>query len=89
MTMPRLHTDDLNLIIAEVSKNLIDGLKPVIVELSENSDQTYTVDQVAKLTNKDRSTVISHIKKGLLEAARTGKNYSITALSLKKYTHGE
>lgn len=50
-----------------------------------NTPITYTVEQVADISNKHRNTVSRHIKLGLLKANRVGKGYLISEESLKEY----
>ena len=51
--------------------------------------KTYTVKEVAGLTKRNPRTITNHIKKSLLEAKKTGKNYIITEPNLIKYIENE
>lgn len=47
--------------------------------------QTYSVDDVAKITGKTPTTIRTHIKKEYLKATQKGKSYTITQDQLNEY----
>ena len=49
----------------------------------------YTVKDVAKFVKKNKITIRSHIKLGLLEANKIGNTWIITKESLNKYIGNE
>ncbi|WP_395073827.1 helix-turn-helix domain-containing protein [Flavobacterium sp.] len=90
MTLPRLHPDDLKELSDNVSLNITQKLEELISKKQLMSNlQTLTVEDVAKLLNKDKTTILRYIKKGLIEATKKGKDWIITQQSLIKYTDGK
>lgn len=75
-------------------RKLAERLQQYILPKSEQKEAnkisaTYSVKDAALLTGKSRQTIRSHIKIGLLEAKKTGKNYIITLENLTKYIENE
>lgn len=50
-------------------------------------DQLYTSKEVAKMLGSTQQTINKHIKRGLLLAKKTGKNYTITHQNLLNYVN--
>lgn len=75
-------------------RKLAERLQQYIAPISEQKEAkkisaTYTVKDAALLTGNCRQTIRSHIKIGLLEAKKPGKNYIITLENLTKYIENE
>lgn len=78
----KLEQDDIEKIATRVAEKLQDMRE-------ENVVRTYTVKDVAKITNSTTATITRHINKKLLKAKKTGKSYTITENNLKKYLENE
>lgn len=88
--MPRLHPEDLHLLGDMVSESLLNTIQPKLTrEQILASMITLSVDDVAKLTGKDATTILRHIDKGILKATKRGKEWIITQKSFNNYTDGE
>lgn len=73
---------------------LAERLKKYILSEPEQKNtkainQTYNVKDAALLTTKSLQTIRTHIKIGLLEAKKVGKNYVITQENLLKYIEND
>lgn len=83
--MPRLHPDDLEAFIEGVSqrvgKQVVDSLEKLVTA----TNQTYTIQQVAKLLNCDTTTIYNHINRKLLTASKVGKSWKVTQAQLDDY----
>ena len=55
---------------------------------SENTKKTYTVDEVMKLFDVSRDTVIRMIKDGRLDGKKVGLRYEITEESMIRLVKG-
>lgn len=89
MSQFRMHPEDLKTISDSVTENL----KVTLQELHNRdsavaSNTTFSVDEVAKMVNKHKSTILRHIKKGILKASKPGETYIITQKSLNNYIDG-
>ena len=86
MNLPRLHPEDLKQLSEEVSKNVMDKLEEILTRNANVSEmQTLTIKEVAKILNKDETTILRYVKKKLLKASKPGKNWIITQQSLTNY----
>jgi excisionase family DNA binding protein len=69
-------------------KKMLEAIATIAINMKkeENAiDPTYTVYEVASLTNKNHNTILAHIRRGLLKASRPGKNYLITKTNYDEY----
>jgi hypothetical protein len=72
----------------ELAKQVAMVLQPKLIEeqtRTNSYEHTYSVKEIAKITNSTSQTVISHITKGRLQAKKAGKFWIITQNSLDKY----
>jgi excisionase family DNA binding protein len=53
--------------------------------MSENSNEFYTVEQVAGLLQVHWQTILNYIKSGKIDALKLGKGYRIPKKSLDKF----
>lgn len=83
--MNRLDPKDIKAIAKETAKILLENIDPLINNRSANISQTYSITQVAEITNLSQKTIRDHIKKGLLVASRTGNKFLITKENLNNY----
>lgn len=87
--MPRLHPEDLK----QMSKNVANELRPHVEEMLSkeqliNSLITLSVQDVAKILNKDPQTISNYCRDKLIKAAKSGKEWVITQESLNTYING-
>jgi len=79
--------------VTGVDPILVEAVARKIIELTgqEIKDQelTYTVEEVAKLTDKSVQTIRLHINNGLLKAHKVGHPWAIKDSNLKDYLHGK
>ena len=88
--MPRLHPEDLQALIDGVSKNVVDKLEEMLSKKENVSEmQTLTIRDVAKILNKDETTILRYIKRRILKASKPGKEWIITQQSLTNYIDGK
>lgn len=88
--MPHLHPEDLQALIDGVSKNVVGKLEEMLSKKENVSEmQTFTIEDVAKILNKDSTTILRYIKKKLLKASKPGKEWIITQQSLTNYIDGK
>jgi len=91
MSLPRLHPEDLQALIDGVSKNVVVKLEEILSRKKHVSEmQTFSVKEVAKILNVDKTTIIRYINhpSNLLKATKIGKNWIITHKSLTNYIDG-
>jgi DNA-directed RNA polymerase specialized sigma54-like protein len=90
MSLPRLHPDDLQELIDNVSQNVVGKLEEMFLKKENVSEmQTFTIRDVAKILNKDETTILRYIKKKLIKANKPGKDWIITQQSLTNYIDGK
>lgn len=90
MSLPRLHPEDLKALIDGVSKNVVVKLEEMLSKKENISEmQTLTIRDVAKILNKDETTILRYIKRKILKASKPGKEWIITQESLTKYIDGK
>lgn len=77
--------------IIKLAERLQQYILPKSVEESnkKNADTNYSVKEVAKITKRSKQTIRAHIKIGLLNAKKPGKNYIVTQENLTKYIENE
>ena len=76
-------------LIQKGSDKFINALSIKTVEKNKlEIEGTYSVKEIAKLTNKHHVTIQRHIKAGYLLASKPGKNFVITQSNLKNYLNG-
>ena len=86
----RLHPEDLEKLIGDVSKNLIEKLEDLLSRKEIISEmQTLTVNDVAKMLNRNPTTILRYLDKGLIKATKPGKDWIITQESLTNYIDGK
>jgi excisionase family DNA binding protein len=73
----------------EDKRDIIDGVADALRNRELEPIRTYTVEEAARILNVTIGTVRNHIKKNILLARRTGKNYIITEENLKNYINGK
>lgn len=61
----------------------LDKLQTTIYKI--NGEKTYTIKEVASLTNRNYYTIRQHIQDKMLKAARKGKNYTIRQEHFEEY----
>ena len=69
--------------VTQVAEKMIELQGPI--KKQKEIEAVYTVNQVAKLVEKDPVTIRNHIKAELLIASKPGKSYIITEQNLNKY----
>lgn len=90
MSLPHLHPEDLQALIDGVSKNVVDKLEEMLSKKENVSEmQTLNVRDVAKILNKDETTILRYIKRKLIKANKRGKEWIITQQSLTNYIDGK
>lgn len=77
----KLSQADIKAIAKEVAVINAKDMKSVAKE----QELQYTVNQVAKMTNKTPWTIRQHIDIGLLSASKVGKSWLISEDNYKKY----
>ncbi|KGO88104.1 hypothetical protein Q765_03355 [Flavobacterium rivuli WB 3.3-2 = DSM 21788] len=88
--LPRLHPDD----VQEIKEYLAAEIKAEL-RLLHTSDNTinemmtFSVKQVADVLGKHPQTISDYCKKGIIKAAKSGKNWIITKQNLELYQNGE
>lgn len=75
-------------LIDAIAQRVIEITKPRIIQI-EPPEVTYTVNEVAKMLDKDQTTVRRHIKNGLLVATKNGKSFTITQTNFNNYINGK
>lgn len=89
MSLPRLHPDDLQLIIDNVANNVAKNLEKIFSKKENVSEmQTLTIKDVAKILNRNETTILRYINKKILVASKKGKQWLITKESLNNYING-
>ena len=73
----------------EDKQDIIKGIADEMRKQEMEPIRTYSVEEAARILNITASTVRNHIKKNILLARRTGKNYIITEENLKNYINGK
>lgn len=87
--LPRLHPDDLHELGVSISQNISNELVKVLGrEQVLSKMQTFSVDEVAKLVNLNKHTILKHIDKKILKANKPGNVWIITQKSLNEYING-
>ena len=90
MSLPRLHPNDLQLIIDNVANNITKNIESMFSKKENVSDlQTLNVRDVAKILNKYETTILRYIKRKTIKATKPGKEWIITQESLTKYINGK
>lgn len=90
MSLPRLHPEDLQVLIDAISSNIKYMMEEVFAKKETVSEmQTLTVKDVAKILNKDDTTILRYIKNRLIKATKIGKDWIITQQSLLNYIDGK
>ena len=88
--LPRLHPDDLKELGNSISQNISNELVKVLGrEQNLSKMQTFSVEEVAKLVNCNKNTVLKHIEKKILKANKPGNVYIITQETLTEYINGK
>ena len=86
----RLHPEDLEKLIGDVSKNLTEKLEELLSRNNNVSEmQTFTSNEVAKILNRNPTTILRYLDKGLIKATKPGKDWIITQESLTNYIDGK
>ena len=86
----RLHPEDLEKLIGDVSKNLTEKLEELLSRNNKVSEmQTFTSNEVAKILNRNPTTILRYLDKGLIKATKPGKDWIITQESLTNYIDGK
>ena len=77
-------------ILLKGSDKLLETLsnKVALKKKLNQSEITYSVKEVSKITSKNEETIRRHIHSEILIASRPGKNYIITETNLKNYING-
>lgn len=80
-----------NKVVEKGGKPLLSAISEKIIanNKTENIEYDYSVNEVAKVTNKSTHTIRRHINKKLLKAYKVGKSWRITENNLKLYLNGE
>jgi DNA-directed RNA polymerase specialized sigma24 family protein len=72
--------------LLEIAKQVAIILQPKPIEkITDKYEHTYSVKEIARITNSTAQTVISHIANGRLKAKKAGKFWIVTQTSLNKY----
>ena len=82
----RLHPDDFRDLVEQFTINIASKLEELFSKQHTiSSMQILTIKDVAKILNKDKTTVLRYIEKGLIKAKKKGKDWIITQQSLIDY----
>lgn len=81
------------LVVKGVDPALVEAVARKIIELTgqeiKKQELTYSVEEVARLTEKSEQTIRLHINNGLLKAHKIGKPWAIKEVNLTQYLNGK
>ena len=92
MSLPRLHPEDLQVLIDAISSNIRYVIEEVFAKKETVSEmQTLTVKDVARILNQHPTTILRYINRPsqLIKATKIGKDWIITQQSLTNFIDGK